>query len=91
MGNSADLEHHRNRRPSINGVALEGLMCVEPLKDIFFSRTDKTLLIAPDPDAEMQQVLMALDQLNSFKFLDAFILLTPRQGQDIRDESCVKE
>jgi hypothetical protein len=91
MGNSVALELHSFRRPSINGAVLEGRSWVEVLKEVFSTRASKTLLIAPDPDVEMEQVLMALDQLNNLRFVDTCILLTRKQGRDIGDDSCVME
>ena len=91
MGNSVALELHSFREPTINGDALEARSWIELLKKIFSSRASKDFLIAPDPDVEMEQVLTVLDRLNNFTFVDTCVLLTPKQGKDISDDSCVME
>lgn len=91
MGNSVTLELHSFRRPTINSDAFDERSWADVLKEIFFTRASKTLLVIPDPDVEMEQVLIALDQLNNVKFVDTCILLTPKQARDIGDDSCVME
>ena len=91
MGNSVALELHSFRNPTFNGDTFEGGSWVEGLEEVFSTRAVKTLLIAPDPDVEMEQILTALDQLNKFRVVDTCILLTPKLGKDIGDDSCVME
>jgi hypothetical protein len=49
----------------------------------------KTLLISPDDDVRMSQVLTVLEQLNEHPFVKKTILMTPKQGRDINDEFCI--
>jgi len=91
MGNSVVLELHSSRVSTINGDIPRRHSWTWYLKEIFSTRASKTLLLAPDSDVQMEQVLASLEQLRQGKVVDEVILLTPRQGTDIRDDSCVMQ
>ena len=89
MGNSVALEIHASGSLTINGDSFRGRPWMAVLREVFSTRATKTLLIAPDQDVRMGQILTVLDQLNEHPFLNKTILLTPKQGQDIRNEFCI--
>jgi biopolymer transport protein ExbD len=88
---SVALELHASGSPTINGDNVHGRPWVALLREIFSTRSYKTLLLVPDQEVQMGQLLMVLDQLQKDPFLKRIILLTPKQVNDIGDRFCIME
>lgn len=86
---SVTLELHASGSPTINGDDGQGRPWVALLREIFSTRFYKTLLLVPDQEVQMEQILTVLDQLQKDPFLNKIILLTPQQVNDSRNEFCV--
>jgi biopolymer transport protein ExbD len=75
MGSSVDLEIHSSGSLTINGDDdFKGRPWTAILRELFSTRESKTLLISPDGDVRMSQVLAVLEQLNEHPFVKTILM-----------------